>query len=174
MELVYLILLRFIHVVAAVAWAGGSFIFFLFVEPTGKALAPSGMQFIQHMAGKGRFNLFMTVTSILTVLSGLLLFWEASAGHLLAWMGSGPGLIFAVGSIAGLVVFFIGIFLVRPRAERIVAVGREIQVSGGPPTPAQGAEMDKLAHELSTFGQVDFVLLAISLVFMAIARYWLF
>ena len=37
----YLLVLRFLHVIASVAWAGGAAIFFLFIEPTAKALAPT-------------------------------------------------------------------------------------------------------------------------------------
>ena len=47
MLMFYLIVLRLVHIVASVCWAGGAFIFFLFVEPTAKALAPGGQQFVQ-------------------------------------------------------------------------------------------------------------------------------
>ena len=67
---VYLLILRFFHIVASVCWAGGGFVMFLFVEPTAKALAPTGMQFLQHMVTKRRFSIFMVVSSTLTVLSG--------------------------------------------------------------------------------------------------------
>jgi len=174
MSLLYLLVLRLVHVVASVCWAGGSFIFFLFIEPTGKALAPTGMVFIQHMAGKGRFSIFMSISSVLTVLSGILLFWENASGQWWAWMGTGPGFLFSIGSVAGLIVFCIGMFWVRPRADRIAALGEEIQASGGPPTSSQEGELQRISHELSRLGLVDFVLLAISLGFMAIARYWLF
>lgn len=174
MELVYLMVLRMVHVVASVFWAGGSFIFFLFIEPTGKALAPSGMAFIQHMAGKGRFSVFMSVSSILTVLSGALLFWVNASGQWRAWMGTGPGLLFTIGSVAGLIVFCVGMFWVRPRADRIAVLGEEIQAGGGPPTSDQEGELQKISQELSRLGLVDFVLLAVSLGFMAVARYWLF
>jgi len=53
-------------------------------------------------------------------------------------------------------------------------LGAEIRAAGGAPTPAQGAELQKIDKEMSTLGYIDFVLVALSLALMATARYWLF
>src|SRR5512139_4036595 len=147
MEITYPLILRFIHIVASVCWAGGAFIFFLFVEPTAKALAPTGMQFVQHMVTKRRFSIFMVVSSTLTLLSGALLLWERGHGHWLDYVQTGPGLGFVLGSIVGIIVYFIGMFGVNPRAVKLAKIGGEIQAAGGPPTPAQGAELHRLDRE---------------------------
>lgn len=170
----YLIVLRFVHVVASVCWAGGAFVFFLFVEPTAKKLAPTGMQFVQHMVTKRRFSIFMVISSTLTVLSGALLLWQDASGQWLSWMQTGPGLGFTLGSVVGVAVYLIGMFGINPRAVKLAKIGDEIQAAGGPPTPAQGAELQKLDSEMSTLSLVDFVLVALSLALMATARYWLF
>lgn len=172
--LVYLIILRLIHVVASLGWAGGSAIFFLFVEPTAKALAPTGMQFVEYMVTKQRFSIFMVISSTLTVLSGALLFWQDASGQWLTWMQTGPGLGFTLGSVAGVAVYFIGLLGVNPRAIKLSKIGAEVQASGGPPTPAQGAALQKLSKEMSTLSLVDFVLVVLSLALMGTARYWLF
>lgn len=170
----YLIVLRFFHVVASVCWAGGGFIFFLFVEPTAKALAPTGMQFVQYMVTKRRFSIFMVVSSTLTVLSGALLIWQLTGGQLIGYMKTGPGLGFSLGSIVGIVVYFVGLFGINPRAIRLSKIGDEIQAAGGPPTPEQAAELHKLDKEMSALSLADFVLVALSLGLMATARYWVF
>ena len=170
----YLLVLRLVHVIASVCWAGGAFIFFLFVEPTAKALAPTGMQFVQHMVVKRRYSIFMSVASTLTVLTGALLLWQDASGQWLAWMRTGPGLGFTLGSAVGIVVYMVGIFGIRPRADRLGIISQDIQLAGGPPTPAQGAELQKLDKEMLTLGYIDFVLVALSLALMATARYWLF
>ncbi len=172
--LTYLLVLRFIHIIASVCWAGGGFIFFLFVEPTAKAMAPTGMQFVQYMVTKRRFSIFMVVSSTLTVLTGALLLWRYASGNWLGYMSTGPGLVFTLGSIAGVVVYFIGMFGVNPRAVKLSKLGQEIQVAGGPPTPEQGALLHKLDREMSALGLADFILVAVSLGLMASARYWVF
>ena len=174
MLMFYLIVLRFAHVISSFCWAGGGFIFFLFIEPTAKALAPSGMQFVQHMINKRRYNIFMAVSSTLTVLSGGLLLWQLTSGQLSSYVKTGPGLGFALGSIAGIVVYFIGMFGIKPRAEQLGKIGAEIQTAGGPPTPKQTDEMHRLDREMSSLSRIDFWLVGLSLALMATARYWLF
>lgn len=169
----YLLVLRLFHVVASVCWAGGAAIFFLFVEPTAKALAPEGLQFVQYMVVKRRFSIFMVISSTLTVLSGALLIWQQASGHWLDYVQSGPGLGFTLGSIAGAAVYLIGLLGVNPRAVKISKIGQEIQAAGGPPSPAQGSELQKLDREMSALGLADFILVAVSLALMATARYWL-
>jgi uncharacterized membrane protein len=170
----YLIVLRFVHVIASVSWAGGAMIFFLFVEPTAKALNPSGMQFVQHMVQKRRFSIFMVISSTLTVLSGALLLWQVAYGRWVNYVQTGAGLGFVLGSLAGVVVYFIGMFGVNPRAKQMARIGADIQAAGGPPTPEQGAALQKLDKEMSALGLLDFILVALSLALMGTARYWIF
>ena len=168
----YLLVLRFVHIVASVCWAGGALIFFFFVEPTAKALAPMGSQFVQHMVTKRRYSIFMAMASTLTVLSGALLIWQIAGGRWLDYMSTGPGLGFVLGSVVGALVYLVGMFGVKPRADRMAKIGQEIQAAGGPPMPQQGAELHKLDKEMSTLGLIDIVLVAVSLTLMATARYW--
>lgn len=171
---VYLIVLRLVHVVASVCWAGGGFIFFLFVEPTAKALAPTGMQFVDHMVTKRRFSIFMVISSTLTLLSGALLLWQYASSDFLSYVSTGPGLGFTIGSVTGMIVYFIGMFGVNPRAIKLAKIDKAIRAAGSPPTPAQGAELSKLNREMSALSLADFVLVVLSLVLMGTARYWMF
>ena len=130
------------------------------------------MQFVQHMVVKRRFAIFMVISSTLTVLSGALLIWQIAGGRWLSYIGTGPGLLFTIGSAVGILVYFVGMFGVNPRAKRIAQLGAEIQAAGGRPTPEQGAELQKLDKQMSTLDLVDFVLVAVALGLMASARYW--
>jgi hypothetical protein len=76
--------------------------------------------------------------------------------------------------VVAIIVFFMGIFMIKPRAERMGALGKEIAMSGGAPNPAQAAELQKLGQELSKVELADFVLLIIATLTMATARYWYF
>jgi len=174
MSTFYLIVLRFVHVIASVCWAGGGFVTFLFIGPTAKDLAPAGMQFLAHMAGKRRFNTFMVINSTLTVLSGALLLWASTGGDLVTYMKTGPGLGFALGSLAGVVVYFVGMFGIGMPLGKLTQLGEEIQKAGTPPTPEQVAEMQKLEKTISINEKIDFALVLTSLILMGTARYWLF
>jgi uncharacterized membrane protein len=174
MQMFYLIVLRFVHVIAGVCWAGGGFVTFLFLEPTAKDLEAAGMQFFHHMAGKRRFNTFVGTNAALTVLSGTLLLWQDASGQWLAWVQTGPGLGFALGSLVGVVVFFVGMFGVGMPHIKLEQIGKEIEKAGTPPTPGQAAELQKLDKKISYYSRIEFALVALSLALMATARYWLF
>lgn len=170
----YLLALRTIHIVAGALWAGSSVFYLLFVEPAVKAIGPSAPQFMQSLIEKRRYPLFMNVASGLTIVAGALLYWTVSGGLNASWITSGPGMGFTLGSIVALVVYGIGFFMMRPRADRMGQLGKEIAANGGPPTAAQASELAKIQSEMASIGRVDAILLTASLIVMATARYWVF
>lgn len=171
--LIYPMVLRLVHIVAGMLWIGSAISYFFFVEPTVKSLGPAGPKFMQNFIEKRRYPLFMNMVSALTIVAGALLYWHMSGGLQPAWITSGPGLGFTIGSAVALVVYGIGFFMIRPRAERLGALGKAIGIAGGPPTPEQTAELGKLSEEMTKIERVDVILLTISLITMATARYWL-
>ncbi len=171
--LIYPIVLRLIHIVAGVLWVGSAISYFFFVEPTVKSLGPAGPKFMQNFIEKRRYPLFMNIVSTLTIVAGVLLYWHMSGGLQPAWLTSGPGLGFTIGSVVALVVFGIGFFMIRPRAERLGQLGKAIGMAGGSPTPEQAAELQKLNEEMTKIERVDVILLTVSLIIMTTARYWL-
>lgn len=171
---VYLLLLRTAHVFGGVLWAGSAVLYLFFITPAVRAVGANGQVFMQRLVGKQRFPMYMNSVSLLTILSGALLYYQASGGLRPAWVTTGPGLGFTIGSVVGIAVFFYGFFMIRPRAERMAAIGAEIERAGGPPSPDQMEEMHRLEQQLGQAEIVDFVLLTISLLTMATARYWWF
>jgi uncharacterized membrane protein len=172
--LVYLMVLRILHIVGGTAWVGGAIIYHFFVEPTAEATAPHGRQFVQYFVVRRRYPVYMTVSSMLTILSGALLFWHSSSGLNLGWLSSGPGLVFSLGSVLTFVAFGMGLFIMSPTAARMMKLGQVIQTAGGPPLPEQVSELHRLEAKMNKTGWSEFVLMVISLLTMATARYWLF
>jgi hypothetical protein len=172
--LLSLSVLRLIHIVAGALWVGAAVAYFLFFGPAAKGLGLAGPKFMQELVGKHRYPLFMNGASMLAILSGLGLFWFASGGLNRVWFTTGPGLGFTIGSLAGLAAFSVGFFGIRPHAQRLGALGAAIAAAGVPPTPEQGAELGRLDAEIHFYEQWDVLLLVVSLVTMATARYWIF
>ncbi len=171
--LIYSLVLRLIHIVAGMLWAGSAVFYFFFVEPTVRSLGPAAPQFMQTLIEKRRYPMFMNIASTLTIVAGALLFWSTSGGFQWVWVASGSGLGFTIGSVVALVVYGIGFFMIRPRAERLGQLGKAIGMAGGPPSPEQAAELQKLNAEMTQIERVDVILLTVSLIAMATARYWL-
>lgn len=172
MDIVVILILRIVHIVAGMCWVGGAVIHTAFIAPSAKATAPDSGKFMQYFMGRQRFGLFMNIASGLTVGAGALLYWRASGGLQLPWLASGPGVVFTLGSLVGIGVYVLGLFLIKPRAERLGALGQAIQAAGGPPSAAQVAELQRLDREMAVIGRVDFVMLMLALLTMATARYW--
>lgn len=174
MNIYLLNLLRLVHVVAGILWAGAAISFLFFVKPSVTAIGAAGPQFMKNLMERRKYPIFMMTTSLLTVLAGGALYWVFSGGFRLAYLTTGMGLGFTIGSIAALIAFLLGMFGIGPTSGQIAALGGQIAASGQGPTPAQANQLRALETKVSRIEQVEFVLLVISLVTMATARYWNF
>lgn len=169
-----LILLRMVHIFAGALWIGAAISYLFFFKPSVQAIGPAAPQFMQNLAERRKYPLFMITTSLLTILAGGALFLIASGGLNLAWVLTGTGLGFTIGSLAGLAAFFVGNFGIGPTSARMGALGQQIGASGGNPTPEQISTLRALEKKLSRAELVDFVMLVIAMLTMATARYWTF
>jgi uncharacterized membrane protein len=170
MSAAYVIVLRIVHIGSAVFWAGTIFFFALFFLPRIKALGPEGGGVMQRITAPP-FPAAMTWAAALTALSGVLLYWRSSGGFRAEWVTTGTGLVLAIGGLSGLFAFLEGLLVSRPTTLRIAALGRAVAAAGGPPTPAQGAELQTLAAKLERALYRGAYLLLAALVGMAAARY---
>ena len=172
--LIYLIVLRIAHFVGGVCWVGGAIIYHLFLEPTAKATTPGSRQFMQYFIVRRRYPIYMTVSSLATILSGALLLWHSSSGLDVNWITSGPGMVLTFGSILGIIALGMGLFIIAPIAKRLMGLGQAIQTAGGPPLPEQMNELHNLETRMSRAGWTEFGVMLVSLLTMAVARYWWF
>lgn len=174
MNIYVLNLLRFVHVVAGMLWAGAAISYLFFVKPSVKSIGLAGPQFMQSLMQRRKYPIFMMSTSLLTILAGSPLLWFISGGLDLTWITTGPGLGFTIGSLAAIVAFFVGGLGIGPTSEKMAALGGQIAASGQEPRPEQIRQMEALEKRLNRAEQVDFLMLAIAMLTMATARYWLF
>jgi hypothetical protein len=164
------ILLRVLHIGAGVFWAGAMFAFAAFVEPTASASGPEGGRFMQRLAGSGWTHALMAA-GVTTVVAGLWLLWRDSAGFQPAFMGSGMGMALSVGALCGLAAAVTGLGIGARNALRLQAVAKAIQAQAGGPTPEQLAQVQALQVKLRAGARLTALLLAITVLCMAVARY---
>jgi uncharacterized membrane protein len=167
-----LFILRIVHIFAGVLWVGSAVSYFFFVEPSVKGLGMSGPKFMQEFIERRQYPLYMNIVSALTIVAGALLYWNTSGGLQLVWLKTGAGLGFTIGALVALVVYLIGFFMIRPRAGQLGALGKQIGMSGGTPNAEQVTSLQQLDHEMRSIERIDVILLTISLLAMATARYW--
>lgn len=165
-----IVALRLIHIVGGVFWAGAVWVLARFIEPTATAAGPEGGRFLQRFAGSGYTPAVMSA-GIGTIVAGLALMWIDSGGFEPAFMGSHFGITLSLGAACAVVAAVFGIGLGARNAMRLKAVGAAVQGQAGGPTPEQLAEMKAIQGRLRTGGRVAAVLLGLTVVCMAIARY---
>ncbi len=174
MNIYLLLLLRFTHIVAGILWAGAAISYLFFVKPSVHSIGPAGPIFMQTLAQRRRYPLFMVSVSLLTVLAGGVLYWNSSGGFTPGWIITGPGLGFTIGSLAALVAFLVGNLGIGPTSAQMGDLGQQIAASGGKPNSEQITRMQRLEKRLNQAEWIDFVMLAIAMLTMATARYWSF
>jgi hypothetical protein len=166
----WIALVRLVHIFSGVFWAGSVFALARFIEPAAKATAPESNKFMQRLTSGG-FTLALTVAGPLTVLAGLILYWNDSGGLQIGWITTPTGLGFTVGAIGGLIAFGFGLFVSRPAAEGMGKLGKEIQAAGKPPTPEQMSRMKAFQEKLGQATLWTAIALVVTVAAMATARY---
>lgn len=168
-----MISMRIIHIFTGVFWAGTSFFMLSFVTPTVIAAGQEGQKFMQQLAFRTRFSTAMMAVAILSVLSGLVMYWEIFEFRLTA-LSSGYGLMLTLGGVAGLIGFFTGYFMQNRIIKSMKLLSSTIAASGAPPSPEQQAEMKSLSETVTKGGQITSVFLALALLGMSVAQYFFF
>ena len=166
----YVIVLRIIHILGGVFWAGASFALVGFVSPAAAQAGPAGGQFMQRLVLGTRWLLAVSAAAGLAVLTGLLLYWRASGGLRPEWLSTGTGFAFTIGGLAGLIALFVGI-QVGNSSRQLAKLGQRIGSAGGPPSPEDAARLAALQARLQSLGTMTAALLVITLLSMATARY---
>jgi hypothetical protein len=166
-----LIVLRIIHVGAAMIWFGGAIVSSFFLQPTVEALGVAGQPFMEHLMNRRKLGIMFPVVAALTVLGGAVLYWRDSGGLQLTWITSPSGLAFTVGGLAAIVAFVGGGILIGPGIAEQTAVRGELAAGDGVPTAAQRERLARAEGRLKLAGRIDLPLLILAGLTMAVARY---
>ncbi|MFP3854518.1 MAG: hypothetical protein ACLFWD_09525 [Anaerolineales bacterium] len=166
----YPLILRVLHIGSAVFWAGASWSLAGFLSPAVREVQNGGPAVMKYIIRQRRLSDFLGISALLTVGSGLLLYWRQFPGLNSGWLTSGPGISLTIGSVAGLIAFVLGFFVNRPLTKEIGEIGNQLEASRGPPDPALVQRMGQLQDRLEQAGIWISILLAIAVVTMASAE----
>jgi len=166
-----MLIARFLHILFGVFWAGTLIFNALYLGP---AMSEAGPDAAKVMAGiqKRRFMDVMPVVALITVLSGLWMYWRISGGFNPAWSKSPTGIAYGVGGLLAIIALGIGVGILRPTMMRI---GRTAAEAGQTTDPAQRerlmATLPALRQRSAAAGRSVAILLTFTVVLMALARY---
>ena len=170
-QVTYLIILRFIHIVTGVFWAGATIYLAWFILPAVKACGPEGGRFMQQLGNTNKLPVVMTVASILNVVSGALLLWELSAGLQTTFLFSKHGLILLLGAALATFAFIEGFFVTRPAVLQMNKFSQTLVVSGKQPTDEQMLQILKFRKRIGAATNMAAYLLLLAVVAMSLIRY---
>jgi len=161
---------RLFHVLFGAFWAGTLIFNALFLVPAIRDAGPDGAKVIAGLMRR-RFLDVMPVVALLTILSGLWLYWHVSGGFQAAYMGSSIGMTYGAGGLASVVAFGIGAFVMRPAMLRAAALTQAAAQAAPAEREAQPAAAQALRMRGVVTGRVVAALLALAVAAMAVARY---
>jgi hypothetical protein len=165
------VVLRFIHIVSGVFWAGAVFLMVGFIFPTVRATGPQGGRFMQEVMQRRKLPVFMNASAGLAMVSGFILYGRLVAATDGAWARTTSGMTFGIGALATILAAIIGGGIVGRGGERLAKLGERVQASGGTPSPEQAAEMSRLQGRVAKGARLVAGLLFVAVTAMAIARY---
>ena len=167
---IYMLVLRFVHIIAAIIWGGGALLMEFFVSRSIAATGEAGQKFAQYLTNTLRIHVFMMTAAISTILAGTLLYWHDSNGFSSAWMRSSAGLGFGIGAVFGLIAFVFGAIFGKSNAE-LGQIGAQIK---GKPTAEQLTKIQTVQKRIKTVSPIHIINMILAMIFMATARYFAF
>ena len=164
-------LLRLIHIVAGVFWAGTVFVIAGFLIPSIKETGLEGARFMEHLMMRRKLGAFMGLSAGLAILAGFGLYGYSSAGTHGMWQGSRAGITYGIGGVCAVIAAVVGGAIIQPTAKRLSTIVQHINAADGPPSAEQLAQMQTLQRRIGVLARVVATLLLITVPAMAVARY---
>jgi uncharacterized membrane protein len=168
-NLYVILILRIAHVAGGIMWVGSAILYLFVLIPAVRTSESVGQRFMRNFGP--RFGKMMGIVTTVTVLSGALLYARFFTGGISFIWKTGAGLAFTVGAVAALASYVMGARVFGQTQDKIGALGTAMASAGGPPKPEQLVEMSRLQSFLMKAYQIDFILLVVAMVAMAVARY---
>jgi hypothetical protein len=163
--------LRLVHIIGGVFWVGSVMFAAVLLAPTMRALGPGAGPVMNQLVKVRKMPMIMMVSSFAAIGTGIWLFLIDMSLSQGAFMRSGTGMTFGIGGALAILGLIIGMAVNAPTSKRMAAIGTAAAARGGPPSPEEQAELQRLQGRLSTASNIVTVLLVLATGAMAIARY---
>jgi uncharacterized membrane protein len=165
------LILRIVHILLGVFWAGSVFTVALFIQPAIAASGPEGGKVMGALVKRGILNI-IPGAALGAMLSGLWLYSFDSSGFQREWMSSRMGMALGTGAVLALVAFVVGMFVMRASTLKAMALGQSAaQLTDAAAREAAMGQVQALRSRAALAGRTVAVLLALTVLAMAAARY---
>ena len=166
-----MVVLRIIHILTGVFWAGSVFFAAAMLIPAIRATGPAGGQVMGHLVAVRRMPVVLGIVGGLTILSGLLMFWHNVSISAGAFARSTAGITYGVGAVAAFVAIGAAGGILGPTTKAMAALGAAVQAGGRPPTAEQASTLARLQARVGFGVRLGAATLGVAVICMAIAQY---
>ena len=164
-----LLIMRFLHIMSGVFWAGSLIFTARFLFPAMQDAGPDGAKVGAALARRG-FMTVIPIVALITILSGLWLYWHLSAGSP-AFMRSGMGMTLGFGALCAITAFVIGMVVARPAMMRATALAQSAAQASAAERDGMLAQAQALRARSNAATQFVALLIGLAVAAMAVARY---
>lgn len=163
-----MMLLRLIHILAGLFWAGAAVLLAAFLLPAARESGPAGGAVMHQLMDRRKLAFSLMLSAILTILSGLLMYGMIGAGSFGTWISSRMGVALGVGGIAAMIAAGLGRGVLQPAVTALDALGARAAEA---PSPELRHQIAIVQRRLGRASVAAAVLLVIATSAMATARY---
>ncbi|HSN01319.1 MAG TPA: hypothetical protein VLS52_09965 [Rudaea sp.] len=161
---------RVLHILFAALWVGAAVFLTLYVSPAIRTLGPAGAPLMAELMRR-RMSGFFAAAAMLTVLSGVWMYWEFTHGLDATIVRQGVGLALGFGGLCGIAAAVIGAVVISRSAERAGKLSREAaQLPEGGERGATMQTVAALQRRVTVFARFNTVLLVVALLAMCLAH----
>ncbi|MFL5448822.1 MAG: hypothetical protein ACJ8AX_09755 [Gemmatimonadales bacterium] len=163
------IILRLIHILGGIFWAGAMIVLAGFLIPTVRATGREGARFMQTLMQQQRLQFYLGLAAGLTVLSGITMYVRMAAATHGAWAGSRPGIAYGVGALAAILAAAFGGGISGSAGRKMLVLGQAM--GSAAPSVEQQAELSRLQSRMALGARIAASFLVIAASAMAVGRY---
>jgi hypothetical protein len=166
----FIILLRLLHVVSGVFWAGAVFFIASYLIPSVRDAGPDGAKVMQALQRRHVLEI-IPAAAVLTILTGFMMYWRDAAGQA-QWFRTPMAVTLGLGAVSAILGFVIGVLVMRASTIRAgVLAGSLGTLPQGPEKDARAAEVQRLRMRAASSARWVAALLGVAVACMAVARY---
>jgi uncharacterized membrane protein len=167
-----MIVFRVIHIFAAVFMAGFALFMLIFVEPAITAMGTETQAFMRgfYKSAK-RYETTLAILALLTLVSGIALFYRVSDHFNSDWLASTPGVVLIISSAMVIVSYAHGGMVTGQLSQKTANLMEEIGLQDNPLSEEQHVLMREIQAKHRLHGWIDSGLMVVAGVLMVAARY---
>ena len=164
------IVFRLIHIFSGVFWVGAVWMLTTFIGSTARALGKDAAPFMQHFTLRSGFQRAISIAAGLSLLTGLSLYWENFGDAIV--INTGRGLALTFGGAAGIIAFYIGIFVIGRNTNKMRDLADSFAAASGPPSDDDLGTMQALQEKVAGAGALTAVFMVLALIGMTLSEHF--